>query len=240
MRHLNCVAIKWERRRNQRGLIQCRRCYQWGHGKANCHHKQVCPKCTANHDGNTCNTEIYKCINCGGQHKSTDITCPVYLYKVDKILQRNPTNRRQAQEYRDAPIPQRSAWGNVRPSDTRVIRASGPNETRRQLQPPQLQQTDFTMDENDFPTLTRRTTQRTKEGGAQPQWAAPNESVTNSQDQVSELFNAVNELNQVLNIGELIRFVKDLTRVAKIYTNPIEKSLNTVQFIQTSAQNYKI
>ena len=73
------------------------------------------------------------------------------------------------------------------------------------------------------------------------QWEEPTADVTrHASSEIGELFGAVNELNEVLNITELLRFIRDLTQVPQGCNSPIEKSLQAIQFIQVNAQNYNI
>ena len=135
-------------------------------------------------------------------------------------------------------MPRNNPWErkNTRPSGTGRDRTSVPNEPQ-----PRRQQQPLEFNEAHFPTLpSQRQAIQSRVGGANEWEATIDPKMQSAQNQVSDLFDAVNELNKHLNIAELIRFVKDLTQVAKTCTNPIEKSMNAVHFIQTNAIHYKI
>ena len=114
-KYLNNVHIHWERRRNEREIIQCKNCFIWGHATTNCHRQKRCPKCAGNHNFLDCVSETIKCVNCGGNHRSTDINCPVYTFKTNKLPNRRPT-------YMPAPPPTTNRW---------TSRASAPTDARR-------------------------------------------------------------------------------------------------------------
>lgn len=66
-------------------VTQCSKCWRFGHTHKFCPSKNIiCPKCTKNH--NNCETNQFKCINCGGQHMSLVRTCPIFL-KEKRIRQ---------------------------------------------------------------------------------------------------------------------------------------------------------
>lgn len=47
-----------------------------GHGSSRCKVKTFCAKCAGNHKTAECNSEIIKCANCQGPHKSFSLDCP--------------------------------------------------------------------------------------------------------------------------------------------------------------------
>nr|XP_026489048.1 uncharacterized protein LOC113395620 [Vanessa tameamea]XP_026489171.1 uncharacterized protein LOC113395707 [Vanessa tameamea] len=66
-------------------VTQCSKCWRFGHTHKYCPSKiMICPKCTKNHSN--CETNQFKCINCGGQHMSLVRTCPIFL-KEKRIRQ---------------------------------------------------------------------------------------------------------------------------------------------------------
>lgn len=77
---INRIRVKWEyhaRRRNK--LTQCHNCQMFGHGALNCNVRAFCSICAGSHSTTGCKATNTKCINCGGQHKSTDADCPSRL-----------------------------------------------------------------------------------------------------------------------------------------------------------------
>lgn len=64
-------------------VTQCSNCWKFGHSVRVCPStKIVCPKCKKNHDN--CETTIFKCVNCNGNHLSLDRSCPAF--KKEKKL----------------------------------------------------------------------------------------------------------------------------------------------------------
>lgn len=64
-------------------VTQCSRCWRYGHSLRSCPStKIICPKCGKNHAN--CETSVFKCINCTGNHFSLDRTCP--MFKKEKRL----------------------------------------------------------------------------------------------------------------------------------------------------------
>ncbi|XP_048251812.1 uncharacterized protein LOC125379948 [Haliotis rufescens] len=64
--------------------LRCFKCQQFGHGAKSCRNKQVCSRCSQNHDGTEC-TESIKCANCSGEHMSFSKSCPSFVRQT-KIL----------------------------------------------------------------------------------------------------------------------------------------------------------
>lgn len=59
-------------------VTQCSKCWRFGHsGKLCPSRKLTCPKCSENHAN--CESQVYKCANCGGQHMALFKGCPMYL-----------------------------------------------------------------------------------------------------------------------------------------------------------------
>jgi Zinc knuckle len=80
-------------------ILRCFKCSQFGHRAANCTHEICCAKCSGNHDGKECNSEVEKCANCvwaneqlklglDVKHASYSLKCPSYLRKV-RLLSKN-------------------------------------------------------------------------------------------------------------------------------------------------------
>jgi hypothetical protein len=64
-------------------VTQCSRCWKFGHTAKICLSKnQVCPKCGKSHPN--CETHIYNCVNCNGNHMALVKSCPIYM-KEKKI-----------------------------------------------------------------------------------------------------------------------------------------------------------
>ena len=78
-----------------RPTTQCRNCQKFGHHQRICRHPTSCQLCAGDHSTNlhTCSTcqstkecphTLFKCANCEGSHKATDLRCEVYRNLVKK------------------------------------------------------------------------------------------------------------------------------------------------------------
>ena len=95
------IIVSWERYRPvHRDVTQCFNCLGFGHGGKNCHLKRRCAKCGGDeHITSQCiQDSLVKCLNCDGEHSSTDRKCPKRAEFV-KIRQqattKNQPNRRK-------------------------------------------------------------------------------------------------------------------------------------------------
>jgi hypothetical protein len=77
-------------------LPQCYGCQKFGHTSNNCQIKSndllVCRYCAKNHQSKSCphkgHVDMYKCANCGLNHTSTYIKCPVVQNQLQSLLNR--------------------------------------------------------------------------------------------------------------------------------------------------------
>lgn len=80
VRSLNSIIVRWEKYRGgNRDITQCHRCLNYGHGMRNCNMRPRCGNCGQTHMTSDCILEgavIYKCTNCGGNHRGLDRQCP--------------------------------------------------------------------------------------------------------------------------------------------------------------------
>lgn len=98
------IIVSWERYRPvHRDVTQCFNCLGFGHGGKNCHLKRRCAKCgTDAHITSQCiQDSLVKCLNCNGEHSSTDRKCPKRAEFV-KIRQQAST-KNQPQRRRTPP-----------------------------------------------------------------------------------------------------------------------------------------
>jgi hypothetical protein len=58
-------------------VTQCSACWKFGHTKKFCSNKVLCPKCGEAHDN--CETVVYKCLNCKGNHMALNKSCPAFV-----------------------------------------------------------------------------------------------------------------------------------------------------------------
>lgn len=99
--HLAYVKISWEAYQNKRGLTQCHRCQEFGHGTSNCHNDPKCVKCAGDHETRLCQKlpkDPPKCVNCGEAHPANYSACTAAV-KYLQALQK----RARAPAYRTAP-----------------------------------------------------------------------------------------------------------------------------------------
>jgi len=84
-------------------VLQCMRCHIFGHSKNYCVQDPICGKCAGSPMTGSilCTTENYLCVNCGGDHASTDKVCPVRKEKLRKL---KPSPRLPLTGNTDGPI----------------------------------------------------------------------------------------------------------------------------------------
>lgn len=63
--------------------IQCFHCCRFGHTRTLCRSTPRCYKCGDEHDGTSCTTEEYSCINCKGSHMATHKNCPEFIRQTN-------------------------------------------------------------------------------------------------------------------------------------------------------------
>lgn len=83
-------------------IVQCFKCYGFGHIANNCTREEICGKCSGNHSGRSCQNSEIKCPNCvryniqrhrrnqstlDTNHRASDQECPYYqkVYKNSKM-----------------------------------------------------------------------------------------------------------------------------------------------------------
>lgn len=79
-------------------VLQCFRCYKFGHLMKHCRTRPMCIACGECFHGH-CDRE-YRCVNCNGRHKATSKRCPVYEYNTElkKIMASNNVSINEAKE----------------------------------------------------------------------------------------------------------------------------------------------
>lgn len=108
-------------------VSQCSKCWRLGHTRSRCpSEKATCPKCSGKHEN--CDTNIFVCVNCKGDHMALNKTaCPMYLKekKIREIMsQRNCTYRKARTLYAPNSPPERDIviepfeFPELRPSNT--------------------------------------------------------------------------------------------------------------------------
>ena len=74
----------------RRRIIQCYKCWKYGHIANLCPHKQTCVNCSKNHE--TCeiaNAWQYKYTNCGEHHVADSKLCRIYKDHQMQMLKSN-------------------------------------------------------------------------------------------------------------------------------------------------------
>lgn len=208
------IRVFMEERRNDRRIIQCRRCQQWGHATTNCYKQNRCVRCAGPHatrdcEANTTGGMIVKCANCDGSHQANSTDCPVYKAKIQYLDSRKPqSNTRTAQQkYTIAPTPQENAWQRL----------------RRQV-------------EEDEPTPTPRMARPANSSNTKPQQS----STTGKMDKIGESKALLSELDTLIDIDEMNRALRDLIRELKECDTAESKFQSYYKFIKNLSNNYNI
>ena len=88
---INHTIYKAEHYEAKRRVIQCYKCWRFGHVAHLCKNKQACELCSKNHEGRCRFLEEENsrsrmtCVNCSGPHKASDKICKVYKDIVIKM-----------------------------------------------------------------------------------------------------------------------------------------------------------
>lgn len=61
-------------------VIQCHKCWRFGHIRLQCQGRQRCRKCSDEHDVKECVSQIEICALCRNNHQANDRNCQTYLY----------------------------------------------------------------------------------------------------------------------------------------------------------------
>jgi hypothetical protein len=74
-------------------IVQCHKCYKYGHNKFSCTTSHLCGKCNqSNHTSEKCTKYETFCVNCNLEdHESTDRRCPFYknICRIEEEKERN-------------------------------------------------------------------------------------------------------------------------------------------------------
>lgn len=72
-----------------RPVLQCFKCYKFGHGSGACKSTQICSICSNDHFYKECATpNTYKCSNCSGPHSAVSYSCSVKAAKIAEVKNR--------------------------------------------------------------------------------------------------------------------------------------------------------
>lgn len=222
VKHLMCVRVFIEIRNNNRKIIQCHRCQQWGHATSNCFRRPRCVRCAGNHltkdcEKHTTGQVVIKCVNCDGKHQANNIECKSYLRKIGELENRQP-NKTLANKkaYTDAPLPSNNAW-KERPKGDK-----GPTIKRKMTQAPELTQ-------KDFPVLkSKNTTEKSK----------PTDN--NAHRDIATGRELAKKLESLINIKEANRAMADLVERLEGLDTREEKFVAYYEFLKTIDDEYEI
>lgn len=110
-------------------VSQCTGCWQFGHVKKFCSKKKsLCPKCGSSEHDN-CDINIYKCLNCKGDHFVLDKTCPLFIKEkeIRVIMSKEQVTYRKAlQLYAERRVNRKSSSReDILTTDSYNIRTKG-------------------------------------------------------------------------------------------------------------------
>ena len=235
------TKIKWERHENRKLITQCHRCQHFGHATSNCFREPRCVKCEEAHLTKDCTKDentAATCCNCKGKHPANYRNCPVYLKKLEIIAKRNTriqqilTGEPAAPEaFTPAPPPATNPW-----TSGAAVHSRGPDfpplppplQSRRQR--PQTQTAERRPDSGLNPPLNNQVTVQA------PSAPAMNQNL--NLNIFSELTSEMNQLNSMINLNNLLMFVKDLIKNL-MSCPPDDKGLVAFTFIQ-NIKSYNI
>lgn len=107
----------------------------WGHATTNCYRKPRCVKCAGEHYTNSCSlqrSEAPTCANCKGRHTASNMECPVYKFKIAKLLENQATMpENPVPKYKPAPLPTRNIWEERRKTTAASASAIQPQAATR-------------------------------------------------------------------------------------------------------------
>lgn len=97
---LDRLSLNVEKYIPRKRVIQCYKCWRFGHIAALCPNNLTCVNCTGNH--RSCTTRSYRqlrCSNCRGNHPANDRLCPVYKEVEYKVFNSTNTESMHIEDY---------------------------------------------------------------------------------------------------------------------------------------------
>lgn len=210
IKFLNYIRVYWERKNNDKKIIQCKNCQQWGHAASNCFGVPNCLKCGAEHATADCRVgeEIPpKCANCNGPHIASSIECPVYQFRLSKL--------------------RRPAVGSSQ------LQHSQPKNKKESSSSINLNRKTYTYQSN-FPALSRKEgSSEHKTDNLNVQW--PNHTnrdkpSTSSAFEIQHLAAEIARTNQLINLRGLLQAVRDYNEILVKCTSPESKFQASLEF----------
>lgn len=210
------TRVYWERRKNDRIIIQCRRCQDWGHTTNNCRRAPKCVKCAENHYSYNCTKPLdqpAKCANCNGDHTAANPECPVYKEKLQSLEHRkSATSGPQKQTYRSAPPPTVNAWEE---RNRRKEQEAATVTQQRSTQPPRSNYAKTDREEGMF-------------------------NADNFMNSYSDVIRDAEEINRMINFTELSRALASLKELLKNAHTGMEVIRVMLGFEQNQVTKYNI
>ena len=244
------TKIKWERHENRRIITQCHRCQNWGHATSNCFRTPRCVKCAAEYLTRDCTKQKEEepvCCNCSANHPANFRQCPVYIRKLDEVMKRNPRLAHQQQQTRDlpetfvpAPPPKENAWSNraqqpaYSASGARFPPLPPPLRRRAQQRAQQGEQQEIQQGEQQEARLKEQ--QRAQQSlrplsGLNPPLNTATKDLHINTNIFTELSNEISELNTLVNLENLLQFVKDFNSTLRAFPDKRSRSVAAFNFI---------
>lgn len=217
------TKIKWERHINNKIIIQCHRCQDWGHATTNCRANPVCLKCAKGHWTRECpkqTNEPPKCSNCEGEHTANNIKCQVYINKITTLEKTREKNRKNNPRYNRTY--EERIYSKTEPAQPPKTNAW---EERNKLKTNEQQQ-QYRFNQQDFPHLPTEDERQHKETTHQQQRPHNQDKYYNSntqQNTFEELTSEFSKLNNLINMKTMLSAVKDLNMRLAQCTNQMEK-----------------
>lgn len=214
------IRVTWETRKSDKPIMQCKRCQGLGHAATFCKRAFKCSRCSGPHEITQCTTDIIKCANCGECHRSNDVNCPVYVYRLRQL---EPRKR-----FVPAPIPTTNAWQKRNATERTYEQAT----TTRQQQPMPVNYS------RDFPAP--RPTQQQQQQQHQEQTLNVNAAQVNGgQNDFMQLAATMSELNNLVNVTELLKALRRFVEMLRNCNGDKAQILQqTMTFFTTEIHSY--
>lgn len=195
VRALSYTRVTWERVINKKRLTQCHRCQQWGHATSNCRGQPKCLKCAANHWTKECQ-----------KSPETPATCV-------NCNGPHPANSITCDVYK-----QRLKYveDNRQKANNQVLNREPPSRENRNQYPEMRTRNSYRL-EPAPPPLTNPWT------NPQPSTSNQVPQQTTETNQITELSEALKELNSLVNMSAMLKAVKELNILLRNTTTPTEK-----------------
>ena len=209
------MRISFEPYRRRTALAQCYRCQRFGHSSDCCRLPFRCLRCGGEHRSADCGSPrndqfVPKCANCGGQHSANYRGCPLYKTKLEALKNAKPNTTPRAPASSIAPKP-------TTPTPTPKPRATPPATTKENFP---------ALPSKPTPPLTQRRPwgppkdQTPKETTAQP------DSLLGSLKEITDLFKS-------FDFPKILTTIKETVQKIKQASSPMEKLLILIESVSS-------